>query len=222
MEESRKEVWMASILQASFIYLTMDSATFDIFKQYTKRYVKLTNEEFEKIRSVCTYKKLRKQQYVLQEGDVWKLHVFIVKGCLRTYSIDERGVERIVGFGINNWWVGDRESLKSGKPSKFNIDAVIESEVILIMERDFTKLMLDIPAFKNMVDTIHDRSFMAAQRRILSFISHSATEKYQAFLETYPGFASCIPKNMIASFLGITRETLSRVRKSVPDKCKKK
>ncbi|WP_229689093.1 Crp/Fnr family transcriptional regulator [Puia dinghuensis] len=196
----------------------MDSTIFEIFKKYTRRYVKLTDEELARIESVCTYKKLRKQQYLLQEGDVWKLHAFIVRGCLRTYSIDEQGKEHIVGFGVNNWWVGDRESLKSGKPSKFNIDAVIKSEVILIRDRDFTRLLKEIPAFNEMISTILDRSFMAAQQRILSFISHCAEERYLAFLEVYPGFAACIPKNMIASFLGITRETLSRVRKSAASK----
>jgi CRP-like cAMP-binding protein len=201
------------IIHASLFRQNMDSAIFDIFKQYTKRYVKLTDEELERIESVCTYKKFRKQQYLLQEGDVWRLHAFIVKGCLRTYSIDDKGVEHIIGFGISNWWVGDRESLKSGKPSKFNIDAVNYSEVILIRDRDFNRLLAEIPAFSEMVNTIHDRSFMAAQRRILSFISHSAEEKYLNFLKMYPGFAACIPKNMIASFLGITRETLSRIRK---------
>ncbi len=196
----------------------MDSAIFEIFKQYTSRYVKLTDEEVERIESVCIHKKLRKQQYLLQEGDLWKLHAFIAKGCFRTYSVNEKGVEHIVGFGISNWWVGDLESLKSGKPSKFNIDAVNNSEVILIPDRDFNKLLIELPAFNKMVNTIHDRSFMAAQRRILSFISHSAEEKYLTFLEMYPGFTACIPKKMIASFLGITRETLSRVRKATANK----
>jgi len=196
----------------------MDSAIFEIFKQYTSRYVKLTDEEVERIESVCIHKKLRKQKYLLQEGDLWKLHAFIAKGCFRTYSVNEKGVEHIVGFGISNWWVGDLESLKSGKPSKFNIDAVNNSEVILIPDRDFNKLLIELPAFNKMVNTIHDRSFMAAQRRILSFISHSAEEKYLTFLEMYPGFTACIPKKMIASFLGITRETLSRVRKATANK----
>lgn len=196
----------------------MDSAIFEIFKQYTRRYVKLTDEELDRIESVCTFKKLRKQQYLLQEGDIWRLHAFIVKGCLRTYSIDEKGLEHIVGFGIDNWWVGDRESLKSGKSSKFNIDAVNNSEVILIKDPDFNILLAEIPAFSEMVNTIQDRSFMAAQRRILSFISHSSEEKYLTFLKMYPGFAACIPKSMIASFLGITRETLSRIRKGTPKK----
>ena len=190
----------------------MDSAIFEIFNQYTRRYIELTDEDLERIESVCIYKKLRKQQYLLQEGDVWRFHAFIAKGCLRTYSIDEKGVEHIVGFGISNWWVGDLESLKSNTPSKFNIDAVDDSEVILIPDRDYNKLVTEVPAFNKMIITIHDRSFMAAQRRILSFISHSAEEKYLAFLEMYPGFADIIPKNMIASFLGITRETLSRIR----------
>jgi len=196
----------------------LDSTIFEIFKQYTRRYIEFTDEDLERIESVCIYKKLRKQQYLLQEGDVWRFHAFIAKGCLRTYSIDEKGVEHIVGFGISNWWVGDLESLKSNTPSKFNIDAVDDSEVILIPDRDYNKLVTEVPAFNKMIITIHDRSFMAAQRRILSFISHSAEEKYLAFLEMYPGFADCIPKNMIASFLGITRETLSRIRKAIANK----
>ena len=196
----------------------MDSTIFEIFKQYTKRYVELTNQEFERIESACTYKKLRKQQYLLQEGDVWKFHAFVACGCLRTYSVDEKGLEHIVSFGIGNWWVGDLESLKSNQPSKFNIDAVSDSEVILFRDRDFNKLLSGLPAFHKMIITIHDRSFLAAQRRIVSFISHSAEERYLAFLEMYPGFIACIPKNMIASFLGITRETLSRVRKATSNR----
>jgi CRP-like cAMP-binding protein len=190
----------------------MDSATFEIFKQYTKRYAELTESDFEKIEPLCIYRKLRKQQYLLQEGETWKYHAFIASGCLRTFSVDEKGIEHIVGFAISNWWAGDLESLKSNKPSKFNIDAVNDSEVILFPDREYNKLVTELPSFNQMVITIHDRSFMASQRRILSYISHSAEEKYLAFLEMYPGFADIIPKNMIASFLGITRETLSRIR----------
>jgi len=159
----------------------LDSAIFEIFKQYTRRHIEFTDEDLERIESVCIHKKLRKQQYLLQEGDVWRFHAFIAKGCLRTYSIDEKGVEHIVGFGICNWWVGDLESLKSNTPSKFNIDAVDDSKVILIPDRDYNKLVREVPAFNKMIITIHHRSFMAAQRRILSFISHSAEEKYLAF-----------------------------------------
>jgi len=207
------------VLQTSFFNSKkMESAIFEIFKQYTKRHVELTNQEFERIESACTYKKLRKQQYLLQEGDVWKFHAFVASGCLRTYSVDEKGLEHIVSFGIGNWWIGDLESLKANLPSKFNIDAVNDSEIILFRDRDFNKLLSELPAFNKMIITIHDRSFMAAQQRILSFISHSAEEKYLAFLEMHPGFADYIPKNMIASFLGITRETLSRVRKATSNR----
>ena len=103
----------------------MDCAIFEIFKQYTGRYIELTDEDLERIESVCIYKKLRKQQYLLQEGDVWRSHAFIAKGCLRTYSIDEKGVEHIVGFGISNWWVGDLESLKSNTPSLMSLGGFV-------------------------------------------------------------------------------------------------
>src|SRR5258705_8689464 len=114
----------------------MDSDVFEIFRQYTKRYAELTDQELERIESACIQKKLRKHQYLLQEGEIWRYHAFIASGCLRTFSVDEKVVEHIVNFGISNWWVGDLESLKSNQPSKFNIDAVSDSKVVLFPDHE--------------------------------------------------------------------------------------
>ncbi|MET0466299.1 MAG: Crp/Fnr family transcriptional regulator [Chitinophagaceae bacterium] len=191
---------------------------YEIFRQYLDTKIKLTADESLKIQECAIIKKVRKHQYLLQEGDVWKYDAFISKGCLRTYAIDERGDEHVIGLGIENWWIGDRESLLSGNPSKFNIDAVEDSELVLFAHQNFEKLCMDIPAFGNMVSQILQRSFIASQNRIQAALSYTAEEKYRSFLEKYSVFATRIPQNMIASYLGISPETLSRVRKSVSKK----
>lgn len=104
---------------------------YQVFKSYLDSRASFTSEEHERIQSVAIAKKLRKRQYLLQEGDVWKYHAFVAKGCVRTYSVADKGLEHIMGFSIENWWTGDRESLTSGKPARYNIDAVEDTELIL-------------------------------------------------------------------------------------------
>jgi CRP-like cAMP-binding protein len=159
---------------------------FEVLKNYIEKRVALTETELAGIKSVTTIKKLRKKQYLLQEGDVWSFHAFVAKGCLRTYTIDDKGLEHIIYFAIENWWTGDRESLLSGKPATFNIDAVEDSEVALINKANFEKLCRDIPAFNTMVSEVLEKSLAATQHRITATISYTAEQKYQQFLKKYP------------------------------------
>ncbi|WP_149693158.1 Crp/Fnr family transcriptional regulator [Chitinophaga sp. CF418] len=186
---------------------------FEAFRKYIREKSNVTEEDLVQIEAVCQYKKLRKRQYLLQEGDVWKYNAFIVKGCLRTYTVDDKGNEHILNFATENWWTGDRESLQTGNPSAYNIDALEDAEIILITKTNFDQLCNDIPAFNDMVNAILQRSFIASQSRIHTFLSLSAEEKYQAFLQKYPQLVMRVPQGMIASYLGVTPETLSRVRK---------
>ncbi|RBQ09033.1 Crp/Fnr family transcriptional regulator [Pedobacter miscanthi] len=186
----------------------------EVFKTYLKEKGSFSDVELKQIESVTTIKKLRKRQYLLQEGDVWKYNAFITKGCVRTYTVDEKGNEHILNFAVENWWTGDRESLFSGKPSVYNIDALEDSQVALITKENFNLLCKEIPAFNNMVTLILEKSFIVSQSRIQSFISSSAEEKYLKFLETFPHLPMRVPQGMIASYLGITAETLSRIRKN--------
>lgn len=191
---------------------------YEVFQHYLDQKITLTPQETEKIRSCAVVKKLRKRQYLLQEGDVWKYDAFITKGCVRTYSIDEKGVEHIMGFAIENWWTGDRESLLSGQPSRYNIDAIEDSELVLFTHANFEMLCRDISAFNNMIHQILQRSFIAQQNRIQAALSYTAEEKYLQFIDKYSDFAVRIPQSMIASYLGITPETLSRIRKQTAKK----
>lgn len=175
---------------------------YDIFKTYINSKTTVSDEEFAWIRSLGSTKKLRKKQYLLQEGDIWKHNAFVAEGCLRIYKVDEKGFEHILKFAIENWWTGDRESLVSGMPSKFNIDAIEDSGIILFSKHNFEMICKEVSAFDSMVNTILHKSFIASENRVQAMISDTAEEKYLDFLKQYPDIAARIPQGMIASYLG--------------------
>ena len=191
---------------------------FENFHQYLTEKIALTDQELASIDAVCTVRKLRKKQYLLQEGDVWQFNAFVSMGCTRTYRVDNKGNEHILQFSPEKYWTGDRESLLSGAPSHSNIDAIEDSEIILIRKDDFENLCSRIEAFNRMVNNILQRSFNTAQNRIHTVISLPAEEKYLSFINTFPNLANRVPQSMIASYLGISPETLSRIRNKLSKK----
>jgi CRP-like cAMP-binding protein len=184
----------------------------EVLIDYIRSKSTIAEDDIDKIVAVAVIKKIRKRQYLLQAGDVWKYHAFVSSGCLRTYSIDEKDHEHIMTFSIENWWCGDRESLLSGEPARYNIDAVEDSEVVLFTQRNFEMLCREIPAFDQMINTILNKSFVTQQNRINAALSYTAEEKYLSFVKKYPEVARRVPQSMIASYLGMTPETLSRIR----------
>jgi CRP-like cAMP-binding protein len=185
---------------------------FDHFINYLKEKITLSEHEIELIKSVSIVKRLQKRQYLLQEGDVWKYNAFVSSGLVKTFSLDLKGQEHIMNFSAENYWTGDRESLTTGNPSEFNIVALENSEIILIKKEDFDTICHQIPQLNNLVNEILHRSFLASQKRIHVSISLSAEEKYQDFIQKNSLLANRIPQHMIASYLGVSPETLSRIR----------
>jgi CRP-like cAMP-binding protein len=175
----------------------------------------LTDNEVELVKSAFLPKKLRKKQYLLQEGDVCKYFAFIVKGAMRQYSVDDKGIDHIVYLSIENWWVGDRESFVMLTPSVYNIDAWKDSELLLITRADLLNLLSHVPAIAEMARLMDERNSIAMQRRLNASISFSAEKRYGDFANSYPDFIQRFPQHIIASYLGITKETLSRVRKQI-------
>jgi len=188
---------------------------FEVFRKYLAGKITLTDEEYAFIKSVSIFKKLRKKQYLLQEGDIWRYNAFVCQGCLRTYRVDDKGLEHILYFSIENWWTGDRESLTTGTPSKSNVDAIEDSVVLLILNEDFEAIKSKIPAFRELTESLIEKSFAASQNRIHSVISQSVEERYLNFINNYPAVAKRVPQHMLASYLGISAETLSRTRNAI-------
>jgi len=191
---------------------------FEAFEKYLKEKADLNAEEVNAVQAVSIEKKVRKRQYLLQEGAVCHCNCFIVKGCLRMYTVGNDGIEHILRFAVENWWISDRESYNNDRPSRCNIDALENCEVILIDKPDFLHLLTTIPKFKKFIDTLLARSFDAIQHRVMDAISYSTEERYQNFITRFPDIFYRVPLHMIASYLGVSRETLSRVKSQFAQK----
>jgi CRP-like cAMP-binding protein len=182
--------------------------------QYIQNYssILLSQAEIETIKNSFTPKKLRKKQYFLQEGEVCKYFAFIVKGAMRQYSVDDKGIEHIVHLSIENWWVGDRESYIMLMPTVYNIDAWEETELLTITRADQLNLLEKIPSIAFMIRHMDERNAIATQRRLNSTISNTADKRYEDFVNRHPEFIQRFPQHLIASYLGITKSSLSRIR----------
>lgn len=189
---------------------------FEAFENYLKeKRIELSEDELQYIESLAVRKKIRKRQFLLEEGQISLNLNFIIKGCLRTYRLKEDGTEHILKFAIENWWMSDLESYTTGLPTKVNIDALEDSEILSWTKENFDELLNNIPAFNNFRQMLLTRTFAASQERIFTSISNTAEEKYKDFLKIHPDMANRIPLQMIASYLGVSRETLTRIRKKL-------
>ena len=172
----------------------------------------LTKEEELLVVSSFQYKKIRKKQYFLQEGEVCKYTGFIIKGAMRLYNVDENGIEHILHLFTENYWATDRESSIMLSPSRYNIDAWEDTELLVISRVEMLELMEKIPALVRMMQKLDERNAIASHRRLNSSISNNAEERYKEFAENHPQFIQRFPLHVIASYIGITKSTLSRIR----------
>lgn len=185
---------------------------FDLLYHKIAENITITKDEFDFCKTLFLPKKLRKRQYLLQEGDVCKYTAFVEKGILRSYTVDNKGAEHILQFALEGWWVADLYSYLTNEPSLFNIDALEDCELLLITKSSWDVLLQKIPAFERYFRILIQNNLIATQRRLMGSLSETAEEKYIKLIKTYPDCVQRVPQHMIASYLGITRETLSRVR----------
>ncbi|GAB3279652.1 Crp/Fnr family transcriptional regulator [Larkinella harenae] len=190
---------------------------YDAFFDYLKKYSSepLSDDEKSLIRQTFTPFKLRKRQYLLQAGDICKNFAFITKGAMRQYLVDDNGTEHVARLGIENWWMGDRESFLMNTPSPYHIDAWENTEMLLINKAGTDELIRKVPAYCEMTREMDNRNNIANQRRITSSISFPAEKRYADFVECYPDLMARFPQHIIASYLGITKDTLSRVKRQL-------
>jgi len=191
---------------------------FSLLRAHIEKRVHLTDEEFEISAKFFEPKKLRKNQFLLNEGEICTHIGFVNSGCLREYTIDNKGTEHIVQFAIEDWWVSDLNSFLSGKPAEYNVDALQDSEVLLLEKSARDEMLDKCPKMERFFRLLVEANHVATHQRIADSLSASAEERYLKFIKTYPKLFETVPQNQIASYLGITPQSLSRIRKDLTQK----
>lgn len=166
----------------------------------------------------CETRVFKKDQFLLREGERCKHTFYVERGLLRQYSIDEKGKEHILNFGPENWFIGDRASVFFNEDSDYFIQAVEDTQVVLINEDTIDLLTQKIPTFADFNTRLLHNHIRQLQKRVNQLLSVEAEERYLEFVKMYPDILLRVPQIMVASYLGITPESLSRVRKGLADK----
>jgi CRP-like cAMP-binding protein len=185
----------------------------DVLLSHIQNKVAVTDEDKERIPSFFTSRKLRKKQYLLQEGDICKCLSFVSKGLLKSYFLDEKGNERINMFAFEGWWISDFNSFIHQEKAVLNIDAIEETEVLMITLADYEKMLLEIPVMDRYFRILYQNSLVTKDYRLIVSNGYTAEEKYMELAQKNPEMIKRVPHNLIASYLGLAPETVSRIRK---------
>jgi len=191
---------------------------FEILHAYFERNFTLTDEDIRLIRSVFLPKKMKKGEFLVREGEVPKYGAFVCKGFLRSYVIDNKGKEHIIQFAPENWWISAKPGAGDITKSSVFIDAIEDSEVLLTDRAGHTTMMEKVPGYAAAFHAGIQKRGEVKEKRIVSSLSATATERYEDFIKTYPTIVQRVPQHMLASYLGIAPETISRIRRKVMSK----
>ena len=193
-----------------------------LIQSFRKRNIEFTPDELTLLQSTFRYKEYRKHQYILQQGDVCRYKSFIIRGLTRTYDVDEKGQEHVLLFGAEDWWVVDLYSFLSGKPTSYNIDCLENTEVLQISRQSLDVLYAKIPKLNEYFRLLLQNAFISLSQRMVASLSRPAIERYDEFVAAFPHIEQRISNNQIASFLGVTPQSLSRLRKQSMERSRSK
>lgn len=174
--------------------------------------ISITEEEKTFFLSLLRYRKLRKRQFLLQAEDPCKYEYFVLSGCLRSYYIDDKGQDHVVQFAVEDWWIGDMRAFITQTPAWLNIDALEDTEVLLLGYEALEQLYQKVPSFERYFRIRIQNAFVSEQLRLGNSLSKTAEERYLDFVKRYPQFEQRISQVQIASYLGMTPEFLSTLR----------
>ncbi len=183
-------------------------------QQYFNNYFALNTEESNELSLLFTERHIKRRQFILQQGDVCRHFTFVVSGCLKMYAVDKNGKEHNIQFAAENDWTTDLSSFYSEKPSRLYIEAVEPTIALQIKHADLLYLYTNYHKFDHNFRVIIEQKYIELQNRVLQNISSTAEERYAIFLAQYPNLSKRLPNKQIASYLGITPEFLSAVRKN--------
>jgi len=191
---------------------------YDLIINNISKYIDLTKEEKNHFTSLLTFRKIKRNQFLLQRGEVARYDCFVKKGCLRSAYIDKNGEEYILQFAIEDWWITDFESFINETPAKLEIMALEDTELLQIDKQSLDELFNNYLKFEHFYRLMNERHFISIYQHLISFFSESAEDRYLNFVQEYPQFLNRIPQYEIASYLSITPEYLSKIRRKQAEK----
>ena len=191
---------------------------YEAFLQKFNEKVPITLEDEAILKQSLLLKKLRKKQYLLQEGDICRHICIVEKGALRAYVLDESGNERITAFALEGWTIADLYSFVKQEPATLNIDAMEDASLVLISKEAHEELLRKMPKYEAYFRILVTEAYIALQKRTTNMISLPLEERYMALVDMYPSIIQRVPQHMIASYMGLSRETLSRVRAKISNR----
>jgi len=180
--------------------------------QNVNRLITTSTQEETFFTSLLEERTIRKKQFLVHENEVSKFSAFVTSGCLRSYSIDRNGFEHILQFAPSGWWIADIYSLISKQPGKLNIDALEDSEVLLLSRSNQELLFEKFPKFERFFRILTENSIAANHNRLLDYMGLNAQERYEMFCKRYPSLMKSLPQKQIASYIGVTPEFLSKMK----------
>lgn len=185
----------------------MDSFLIDHFRKV----ISLDDSEAAYVASHFVIKKFKKHQFVVQEGELVPNSFLVAKGCLKSYHTDDNGKEHILQFGFENWWITDFQAHSNEIPATINVDCIEDSELFCLSLQNREKLCAEMHKVARFFLAKTNKGYIAQQQRILSLLNSNAKERYEQLLALYPGILNRVPKQLVAAYLGVSRETLSRL-----------
>jgi CRP-like cAMP-binding protein len=186
--------------------------SFQLILDNLAKHIHLTPDEQDIFTAYLQAKKIKRKQFLLTDGDICKHSAFVTSGCLRGYTIDKGGIEHVLSFAPPDWWIADMYSLLSQKPGILNIEALEDTEVLLLSKASQEKLYQQIPKFEHFFRILTENSLVASQQRLIDGLSLTAEERYNNFCKRYPTLIDHLPQKQIASYIGVTPEFFSRMR----------
>lgn len=186
-----------------------------LLRDHIETKIVLNDEEYALVSSFFTERRLKKKQFLLQQGDVCFCESFVAKGCLKSYHTDAQGMDHILRFSVEGWWAGDLDSFTNGNPSSFNIEAMEPVTVLVITKPALDRLYEQVPKMETFFRILNENALISTSKRVIGNLSLPAKERYQIFLNKYPNISQRVPLKDIASFLGITPVFLSMIRREI-------
>ena len=187
-------------------------------QKHIKKHTQISDENLEKFSNAFTLQKVVKKEFLLKEGEICQLEGFVTGGCFKVFHSDQDGTEHTLYFAIEDWWVADVDSFTNSKPSQLNIQALENSEVLLISKQNKEKLYQEIPEIEKLFRIMSQKNLVALQRRMIDNLSKTADQRYLDFLAKYPKITQRLTNIQIAAYLGVSPEFVSKIRRKITKK----